>query len=282
MLNPPGQSSMDQALEQLLARVSAALRHLPGALECYLFGSAADAARRDAYSDLDVQVVTHDFALSRAAWPWILNRAGRIELAFSVQQTANESTYTLALAGESPYHKIDIGLCDPCAQPGFFHGIAHKRLLWQQPADRQPVHLSANAEAYAPPTGSAAYFLMSQLLGAVRYLKARKRGQHLSCWRFLSAAFHASLRCRGWDGDAEHFPSDPLSTWDFAALDAALPESERLERLQALRVQSPAQMDATLIELTRGLAACLCPPEAHAARLTAAYLEFIESELRPG
>jgi predicted nucleotidyltransferase len=53
------------------SRISTVLDDLPGAEALYLFGSVADPQRRDSSSDLDLRVITADFARSRPAWPWI-------------------------------------------------------------------------------------------------------------------------------------------------------------------------------------------------------------------
>src|SRR5512135_1602961 len=93
--------------DSLLSRVSDALRSLPGAEALYLFGSAADPQRQDDYSDLDLQVITADFARSRPAWPWILAKAGEIDLAYPISESPHESAFCIAFAGQSPYHKVD-------------------------------------------------------------------------------------------------------------------------------------------------------------------------------
>ena len=69
-------------LDDLLERISAALRGLPGARELYLFGSAADPFRKDRYSDLDLRVISAQFDLSRAAWSAVLSRVGKMALVF--------------------------------------------------------------------------------------------------------------------------------------------------------------------------------------------------------
>src|SRR6185369_4285966 len=112
---------MTLPLDDLLSRVSAALRDLPGAIELYLFGSAADPVRKDVFSDLDLQVISADYALSRSAWPWILNRVGAIELAYQIQEQPLESAFCIAFENKSLFHKVDIGLCDQRNDLGFIH-----------------------------------------------------------------------------------------------------------------------------------------------------------------
>jgi len=63
----------------LLKRVSEALRDLPGACELYVFGSLADRTA-DAYSDIDLEVMTRDVAASAAALDDVLTTVAPIEV----------------------------------------------------------------------------------------------------------------------------------------------------------------------------------------------------------
>jgi hypothetical protein len=271
------ENAMTLPLDALLERVSSAARNLPGAVELYLFGSAADAATRDAYSDLDLQVVSADDALSRSAWPWILNQAGAMTLVYPM----GESSFCIAFKNESPYHKVDIGLCTQ-HERGFLQGVQKKTLLWRQTAGKEPLDISPG-ETCVPAPGSAGHFLVGELLGSVRYVKARKRAQHLTCWRFLSAKMNALLRCYAWDGQRRNFPPAALNTWDFVALDRGMPEAERLALLAGIGLSSAAEMDRTLLELTRRIAEKIEPEyktdASRLARLVREYLVFLEQEM---
>jgi hypothetical protein len=269
------------ALDELLARVSEALRGLPGATELHFFGSAADPARKDGWSDLDLQVVTADFDLSRAVWPRFLGRVAEIELAYPILEKPRESAFWVVFKGQSFYHKIDIGLSQQGMEDGFLQQIERKVCLWrQEPAvNRDDPALPL---PYMPVIGSPQHFLLGELMGSVRYLKARKRGQHLTCWRFLSAKLNALLRVYTWQIGETDFPK-ALNTWDFATLDQRLDESKRLALLASMNCRMPAEMDGALLDLTRRIVLRICPgcvdQDAPLASLTRAYLEFITAEL---
>ncbi len=282
---------MSLPLSSLLDRVSSALRGLPGATALVMFGSAADPARCDAWSDLDLQVASQDYVLSRAAWPWILQGAGAIALAYPISEQPGESAFSIALAGESLYHKIDVSLSAAEKAEALLPAAEKRVVLWRQTAlCKGPI--LAPGGAFVPAPGSAAHFLTGELLSAVRYVKARKRSQHLACWRFLSAKFNALLRCYAWspqegrearEGNEQNFPQTVLTTWDFTALDRALPESERLELLAGLELHTPAAMDRALLALIRQIAGRLAPeyqtdPDP-LSRLAREYIEFIGQEL---
>ena len=153
----------------------------------------------------------------------------RVRSNWSIQSRTNHwsSAFCIAFKNESLYQKVDIGLCDQRNDLGFINQVDHKVLLWQQSAKKEPVS-TAPGDVFMPNKGTAAYFLMGELLSSVRYVKARQRGQHLTCWRFLSAKFNALLRCYRWKGDPQKFSASSLTTWDYNALDRNVLECERL------------------------------------------------------
>lgn len=273
---------MEPSIDNLLERVSSALHELPGAVELYLFGSRADPKLKDAYSDLDLQVVSQSYDLSRPAWPWILERAGEMELAYPIVEKVAESAFLISFRGESPYHKVDIGLSQEDTQ-SFLSGVVKKKRLWRQSPRLEPL-ANISSSAYIPQPGSAEHFLVGELMSSIRYIKSRKRGQHLTCWRFLSAKFNALLRCMAWEPeDPAGFPQTALNTWDFTALDCKLAEPKRLALLAEIDCRSPHEMDAAMVDLTAWIAARNCPlyqiDGSRLAQITRFYLGFIAEEL---
>jgi len=273
------------ALDDLLARISAVLRGLPGAQELYLFGSAADPALKDPCSDLDLQVISAQIDLSRAAWFHTLSQAGKIALVYPLHPedlAAQETAFTIGFEGESLYHKVDFGMTAQNFTEGFFNQTEHKILLWQQAPSSEPV-IDLPGSAWFPEWGTPGHFLLGELLSSVRYGKARRRRQHLVCWRFLSAKLNALVRCYQWDRNPFRFPGAALSTWDFAALDRRLSEGERLGLMSGLKTASPAEMDRSLVEITRRIAAQIDPgynsKDTREATLVREILSFIESDL---
>ena len=131
--------------------------------------------------------------------------------------------------------------------------------------------------------GTPAYFLIGELMGSIRYLIARRRGQHLTCWRFLSARMNALLRSYFWEAGSPRFSTPGLNTWDFAALDRGLPEADRLGWLAQIDCRTPRAMDSAMISLSHQLIERVYPgcaaDDAPAARLIREMLCFIEQEL---
>lgn len=215
----------NQRLDALQARVSQALRDLPGATALYLFGSRRTAPD-DPYADLDLQLLTDDLPATRRVWPHALARVAPIALAWPLTPAPDNTAFAILFEGESLYHKLDVGL-SPASERGTYAAPdAPYTPLWEQPASRREVALPAT-QAYLPPVGTVGHALFDDLLGSVRYLKARKRRQHLTCWRFMRGKPDLLLRLLveqqgGWRADAP-----ALSTWDYKALDQRLPETMR-------------------------------------------------------
>jgi hypothetical protein len=233
---------------------------------------------------LDLQVVTDRYELSQENWLRILSLAGEIALAYPISTSPLSASTTIAFAGESPYHKVDIGLSDRREENGFFSQVQGKQCLWRQLPAEPPAHaIASTGQPYSTALGSAAHFMLGEMLGSIRYVKARKRRQHLVCWRYLSAKLNARLRCGLWDANPQSFPQNPLTTWQFTALDQRLPEPERLELLAATHCDEPSEMDGSLVNLTvrivQSIQPSLGPADASAVAITQHYLEFIAHEL---
>ena len=120
-------------------------------------------------------------------------------------------------------------------------------------------------------------------MGAIRYVKARRRGQHLTCWRFLSARLNALLRSYSWKAGGPRFSTAGLNTWDFAALDRCLPEADRLRWLAQIDCRTPRAMDDAMVCLSHQVTERIYPgwavDDAPEAGLIREMLSFIEQEL---
>lgn len=273
---------MSPAQANLLSRVSEACQYLPGVERLYLFGSTSSPTQMDTYSDLDLQAVSSQFEFSLACWPSILSWAGEIDLAFQLGNTLPATAFTLTFKDESPFHKVDIGLSDGCDKPVLINPVEPRILLWEQAPKAAPARLNP-IDIYTPLPEGAAYFLVGEMLSAVRYVKARKRHRHLQAWRFFSSKVNAMLACYRWNGDPRAFPQKTMSTWDFACLDQVLDEGARLNLLKAANATTPEDMDKGLLTFTRLIADRIMPRleevDRPAENISQKYLSFIESEL---
>jgi hypothetical protein len=255
--------------DALLGRLEAGLRSLPGATELRLFGSLA-VSRADAYSDLDLEVTTVDPAKTRNVWPRFLERIGPVELCLPLHGGADNVAYAVLFRGSSHYHKVDIGFGGRLLGPSI--------RLWSQPA---PVDLPAavTSEMYLPRAGTVGHALMDELMGSVRYVKARKRGQVLTCWRFLRRLPDRWLELRTGE-------PGPLSTRDYQRLDGIVDGRTRSALFERLDWSEPRRMDRSLCRLVTEIAElCLAagraPGELIPAALVDGYLTFVRTELEP-
>jgi hypothetical protein len=111
--------------------------------------------------------------------------------------------------------------------------------------------MPASGSPYAPEPGTPAHFLIGQLIGAIRYVKARKRHQPLTSWRFASAQAHTVIRLffersRGWCETAPR-----LSTSQHIQSDASLTKEDREAVLSTLDFSTPERMDDNFVTLLR-------------------------------
>ena len=139
-------------------------------------------------------------------------------------------------------------------------------------------------QIYLPPVGTVGPALFDDLLGSVRYLKARKRHQPLTCWRFICGKPDLLLRLLAEQRDGWHTDAPALSTWDYKDLDQQLPEPVRSQLLAHLDWATPTTMDPAFVWFTERIAALF--EEKAAARaetlplpLVAQHLAFLRSEV---
>ena len=250
------------------------LQRSPGAVGVELFGSLANGGG-DGFSDIDLHVLTRDPAASIAARRQVLSGVGPVLLEWRICPAVESFAAVILFRDESCYHKVDLGF-QPlgCDDDSDLTAAAEEQ---------------SEADPYSPLVGTSGHLLMDQLLGATRYVKARKRGQHLTCWRFAAAAAEQVMRLayeslRGWQ-DLGH----RLSTTEYLWLDEALGENAALDLLRHLRFDSPQTMDASMLALCRRMATLSWEkadamgdriPDAPVTKL----LGFIEAELmgQPG
>lgn len=270
-------------LDTLQEKISDTMRRLPGAASFFLFGSAAHQQTRDTYSDLDVQVVSDDFEVSKPYFLSFLEKIGPVEAAYLLETGENELAYSVAYANESPFHKVDIGVSSQTRsldRPTFFDTLDRKVLLWKQ----QPVFSADRAEhtVYVPVPGSPAYFLVGELFSAVRYVKSRKRRRHLLCWRFLSAKVNALLNVLWWAKRGGDIPKR-LNTVEISNLDHLLEETDRSDLLRVVDCREPERMDEALVKITRQITEQIRPSlqgdDLRAAQIADHYLAFLQQEL---
>jgi hypothetical protein len=219
----------------------------------------------------------------------ILERVGPIEVAWQIEPEADTTAYAILFAQESPYHKLDIGISDPAEAARLFEGNMHC-VEWRQGLDHRPQrpegtrdHRLIHTNAYIPVYGGVGHTLVGELMSAVRYVKARKRGHHLTCWRFARSKVDVFIKLLdeqegGWATGKRAF-----TTWDYKALDKRLGEKgKRLHDM--LDWSTPAAMDRGVWRLTREITRLLQMKAQHQGEhipvaVVERYMSFVRSEL---
>ncbi|MHB1354690.1 MAG: hypothetical protein ACYCZF_01795 [Anaerolineae bacterium] len=255
-----------------------ALQNLPGATDLYVYGSRATGCY-DAYADLDLQVCVQNQA-AHVFWPQFLACVGEIEVAWPLDGSKDNTAFTIFYQGESYYHKVDINLNDT----DISSTLPGKRLqLWAQSPAPEPGFIPTTA-AYLPVYGSVGYQVFEELISCERYVRARKRGQHLLCWRFVRTKPDKWVKLVHLQKSAWQAHEQTLSTWEIKALDSILPIDDVKQFTHHLAWSEPKTMDAAMIWFTEEIthlqanwAEALCEPLPHA--LITRHLEFIHNEL---
>jgi hypothetical protein len=274
--------SLHAQLHDLLERVAVELRLLPGATELYLFGSLTT-PQADAYADIDLQLVSADLALTRTNWPYLLEQIHPIELAWPITSAPDNTAFAVQFQGASYYHKIDIGLSAAVGDLPLPPDSTPAIQLWTQEPKCSTLP-QPNSRAYIPTYGTVGHQLMEQLIAAVRYLKARKRGHQFTSWRFLRSQpdkllhlLHAQMH--GWMREERS-----LSTWDYKELDRVSDRGMQERIMRHLDWSTPRRMDQNfywfleqIVELNKEKA--LASSERIPEEIIGNHLAFIRREL---
>jgi hypothetical protein len=245
--------SLQTDLDDLQTRLMDRLRILPGATDLYLFGSRATDAG-DAYSDVDLEVFTADVIAAQEVWPRFLECVAPIGVAFpligALAGMTADAAYTVLFHNESSYHTVDIGLRRTAERAEFTASIPSAIRLWSQESADVRLLPPASA-AYIPAPGSAGHLIFDELISGVRYVKARKRSQPLTCWRYMRNRPQRWLQLvsdelRGWPK-----PSPGLTTWDIKLLDARLRTAQHDEFERHLDWSDSRKMDGSFYWFTQ-------------------------------
>lgn len=246
----PNSRSQDQ-YEQLTALLDAlkeTLPGLPGFRTLSLFGSLAE-GRADGYSDIDMVVTTDDLTNAKAQLLGTLELIGPVEFCWVINLNPGEWNPTIVFREEGYYHKLDLGLVDASA--------VNRTIPDEQTVllcnKHRPAQAKIESSAYAPEHGSVGHFLLGQFLGCSRYLKARRRGKTMTCYRFASAAvdWRLALLYARLTGNPQF--RSKLSTVTYLELDRLMPAGDCAALMSDIGYSDMATMDRTLQRAVEGM-----------------------------
>lgn len=266
--------------DTLLSDISNVLKTLPGARTLYAFGSLMD-ERRDTYSDIDLKLVTDDLDLSLTSRLDVLSQVKPVALEWVIDTTSDSWAATILFADTSPYHKldIDISVADRFSQPASA-GLVR---LWESGSGEinPPLQLSSKLP-YMPVSGTVEHFVLGQILGATRYVKARRHGNAFTCWRFASAlidATHSLLYMHAFPGE---LIDRKLTTSEYLRLDNVVEPATRDRFAQRLDLSSAKDMDMAVhnaISEAFTLSDMLSDQSPIPASLVTQFMKFFNAEL---
>jgi len=220
-------------LVRLSEKLKRALAAGPAVSHVEAFGSLSS-GEADQWSDIDLRVSSEGPLAVFLARHELLRDVAVATTEWIPPPTPEGVWSTMLFHEESPYHKLDVCFAGPEGTPA-------------APLPKPPV-----APCCCPPEGSMGHFVLGQTLGILRYLKARRRGHGLSCWRFAAALVDWVSALEAERTMGRPLSEGKLNTWEYVALDRMASEADAQLILGALRLESPRNMDlavAGLLEL---------------------------------
>lgn len=210
-------------VDALFGEIATALRSVPGARALYAFGSIPNGTY-DEFSDLDLTLVTDDFETSLAQRHHVLGRARRVLLDWCIERTESSWAGTIMLSGVSPYQKVDIGIVTMEREQEWSSRPDCVK-IWDQASGLGSTAAGGTKgpPACEPTVGSFEHFVVGHLLGVTRYLKARKRGNTFTSWRFAHALAEAVLATVYTSSTGSPLLERKLTTAEYVDLDRRLP-----------------------------------------------------------
>jgi predicted nucleotidyltransferase len=233
---------MEQAsqMEHLFNRAVQAFARDPYVSKIFLFGSY-EKKTYDRYSDVDLHVVSQNFdATMSQFWP-ALSDIGQMLVAFPIAAEPGHAAYMVLFENYPLYTKLDINISDNLKSAPF----AGKTCVYQKDV------LAANtASTFLPALFEEPLnTLYGHYLGAIRYMKYRKREKHFSAYKFYRAQLDHILL--NWYREISQESSvKRLGILEYQLLDTRA-ESTKLQRY--LYPDNEKTMDKFYIELLQNM-----------------------------
>jgi len=239
--------STTEQLLRLQDQVVTGLGGLPGVSDVTVFGSCAN-GRCDRSSDLDVQATTTDIDRTLHSLHRTLARIDAVELEWAIADAPENWAATIVFEHLSPMQKLDLSIRSAPAGTS----VTGRKQLTSGPAPRDRVVRPATV--YWPMIGSLEHYTLSHVLGTTRYVKGRRRGHLLSCWRFTFAlvGFVIATECPASIADADWVPGG-LTTQEYRDADLQLDPAMRGALIGDLDFSGPDAMDRSVILLVNRL-----------------------------
>jgi predicted nucleotidyltransferase len=173
-----GEMEQVSQVEQLFHRAVQTFVKDPYVSEMFLFGSY-EKKTYDSYSDVDLHVVSQNFDATMNILWHSFSAIGQVLVAFPLVAEVGHAAYMVLFEHYPLYTKLDINISDTSKSVPF----AEKTCVYRK--DIQP---PSAASTFLPPLFEEPLnTLYGFYLGAIRYMKYRKREKHFSAYKFYRA-----------------------------------------------------------------------------------------------
>ena len=169
---------MHKALQALYNATLQAFIQRSEVQKIYVFGSI-EQNKHDDYSDIDLHIVSSNFDVTMKDFVAITKRIGEPFVWYPLHPQPGNSSYAVLFRNYRLYNRLDITILDTITPPV----VAQGTCIYSNPKD-YPYHLSTYQ---SPHMEEKAHLLYGYSIGALRYVKYRKRGKAFSAYKFYRA-----------------------------------------------------------------------------------------------
>jgi hypothetical protein len=243
-----GQPTTVEDILNLKDRMVTVLCAVPGMTNVSVFGSCAD-GHCDKFSDIDIHATTISMDLTLPKLYRALSGIGDIQLEWPIPSDPQSWAATIIFEHLSPLQKLDVSIESVSTGSSKNDQEQANAVGGFDSPDATP------SGAYRPEIGSPEHYVISQLLGITRYVKARRRGHRLSCWRFASALVDAVIALEYANIVDDSWVLAGLTTQEYRDADLRLDPLPRDALIGGLDFSNPNAMDRTVMSLVEKLVA---------------------------
>lgn len=173
-----GEMERASLVEHLFSQAVQTFALDPYVSEMFLFGSY-EKKTHDRYSDVDLHVVSQNFDATMSKFWRALSDIGQVLVAFPLAAHVGHAAYMVLFENYPLYTKLDINISDTRQCVSF----AEKICVYRRDVIPASIASTFLPALFEEPLNT----LYGYYLGAIRYMKYRKREKHFSAYKFYRA-----------------------------------------------------------------------------------------------
>lgn len=169
---------MSKGLQELYMATLCAFTQRSEVQKIYVFGSM-EQNKQDDYSDIDLHIVSNDFDITMKDLVSTMNLVGDPFVWYPFHPQPGNTAYAVLFRDYPLYNRLDITILDTLTPPVMSQGTciySNPNECPSYPSTYQPPHMEEKLRQ-----------LYWYSIGAVRYVKYRKRGKPFSAYMFYQA-----------------------------------------------------------------------------------------------